>query len=83
MSPSGLRVCFLCDGSPALPSVFDSIDLSAFIASYLIFDGDMKAVVAASVSAFIGVSLYSTAFIWMGLMTTKAIGFGLLYVFLE
>jgi ABC-2 type transport system permease protein len=58
------------------------ITLSAFIASFLIFDGDMKAVAAASVSAFIGVSLYSTAFIWTGLMTTKAIGFGLLYVFL-
>ncbi|MCZ6539297.1 MAG: ABC transporter permease subunit [Chloroflexi bacterium] len=55
---------------------------SAFITSYLHFDGDMKAVIAVTVGAFAGVALYSSVFTWAGLMTTRAIGFGLLYVFL-
>lgn len=55
---------------------------SAFITSQLYFDGDMTAVIAVTVGAFVGVALYSSVFIWAGLMTTRAIGFGLLYVFL-
>jgi ABC-2 type transport system permease protein len=39
-------------------------------------------VLAVSVGAFVAVALYSSIFIWAGLMTTRAIGFGLLYVFL-
>jgi ABC-2 type transport system permease protein len=58
------------------------IATSAFISGYFVFDGDMKAVIAITVGAVVGVVLYSTAFIWSGLMTTRAIGFGLLYVFL-
>ena len=55
---------------------------SAFITSQLYFDGDMTAVIAVTVGAFVGVALYSSVFIWAGLMTTRAIGFGLLYMFL-
>lgn len=55
---------------------------SALITSYLYFDGDMTAMIAVTVGAFVGVALYSSVFIWAGLMTTRAIGFGLLYVFL-
>ncbi len=55
---------------------------SAFITSQLFYDGDMTAVLAVSVGAFVAVALYSSVFIWAGLMTTRAIGFGLLYVFL-
>ena len=55
---------------------------SAFVTSYLYFEGDMTAVLAVTAGAFVGVALYSSVFIWAGLMTTRAIGFGLLYVFL-
>ena len=55
---------------------------SAFVTSYLYFDGDMTAVLAVTAGVFVGVALYSSVFIWAGLMTTRAIGFGLLYVFL-
>lgn len=58
------------------------ITLSALISSWVIFDGDATAVAAVSVGAFVGVTLYSSTFIWLGLMTTRAIGFGLFYVFL-
>ena len=55
---------------------------SAFITSYLYFEGDTTAVLAVTVGALVGVVLYASVFVWAGLMTTRAIGFGLLYVFL-
>ena len=58
------------------------IVVSAFITSQLFYKGDTTAVIAVTVGAFVGVALYSSVFIWAGLMTTRAIGFGLLYVFL-
>lgn len=58
------------------------IAVSAFFTSYVGFNGDMTATVAVTLSAFVGVALYSSAFVWLGLVTTRAIGFGLLYVVL-
>lgn len=58
------------------------IVVSAFFTSYVAFNGDMTATVAVTVSAFLGVALYSSAFVWLGLVTTRAIGFGLLYIVL-
>jgi len=58
------------------------IAISAFLTSYVAFNGDMTATVAVTLSAFVGVALYSSAFVWLGLVTTRAIGFGLLYVVL-
>ncbi|MBN4064632.1 ABC transporter permease subunit [Dehalococcoides mccartyi] len=58
------------------------IAASAIAAGYFIYDGDVKAIVSLTVGATVAVTLYSTLFTWAGLMTTKAIGFGLLYVFL-
>lgn len=58
------------------------IGFSAFATGYIAFDGDMTAVVAVTTGVVVGVALYSSVFIWAGLMTTRAIGFGLLYVFL-
>jgi ABC-2 type transport system permease protein len=34
------------------------------------------------VSAFVGVTLYASAFVWLGLVSTQAIGVGLLYIVL-
>lgn len=58
------------------------ITISAIATSYIMFDGDVTATVAVAVGAFVGVALYASVFTWVGLMTTRAIGFGLLYVFL-
>jgi ABC-2 type transport system permease protein len=58
------------------------IAISTFVTAYIAFDGDMTAIVAITAGAIIAVALYSSVFIWAGLMTTRAIGFGLLYVFL-
>lgn len=56
------------------------IGVSAFVTSYLAFLGDLTAALAATLSAVIGVMLYASAFVWLGLVTTQAIGVGLLYI---
>lgn len=56
--------------------------LSAFFTSYAGFLGDARAVAAVVASLFVSVALYSVAFLWLGLVSTQAIGIGLLYVVL-
>lgn len=58
------------------------VAISAFLTSYVAYNGDLTATFAVTVSAFAGVALYSSAFVWLGLVTTKAIGIGLFYVVL-
>ena len=58
------------------------IVLSAFVSSYVGFLADMRAVIAVTVAAVVGVALYASAFVWLGLVTTQAIGIGLLYIVL-
>jgi len=53
---------------------------SAVATSWIAFLGDLRAVVAVSVSAVAGVALYAAAFVWLGLVSTQAIGIGLLYI---
>lgn len=53
---------------------------SAFATAHIAFLGDSTAVVAITVSAVAAVVLYAAAFSWLGLLTTQAIGVGLLYV---
>ena len=55
---------------------------SAFATSWIAFLGDGRAVAAVTISAFVGVALYSAAFTWLGLVSTQAIGIGLLYIVL-
>jgi ABC-2 type transport system permease protein len=55
---------------------------SAFLTSYVAFLGDARAVFAVTVSALVGVALYASAFVWLGLVSTQAIGLGLLYIVL-
>jgi ABC-2 type transport system permease protein len=55
---------------------------SAFLTGYVAFLGDVRATVAVTLAALAGVALYSSAFVWLGLVTTQAIGFGLLYIVL-
>lgn len=56
--------------------------ISAFVTSQLAFLGDVTAVAAITIAALVAVSLYSSAFVWLGLVTTHAIGIGLLYIVL-
>ena len=58
------------------------IAASALATSHVAFLGDMKATLAITVSALVGVALYSSAFVWLGLVSTQAIGIGLLYIVL-
>ncbi len=58
------------------------IAISAFFTSYIGFNGDLTATFAVTVSVFVGLLLYSSAFVWLGLVTTQAMGFGLLYIVL-
>ena len=55
---------------------------SAFGTSFFAFSGDWHAAVAVTAAAFVGVVLYASAFTWLGLKTTQAIGYGLLYIVL-
>jgi ABC-2 type transport system permease protein len=58
------------------------IGASALVTSYIAFLGDPLAVTAVTVSALVSVVLYAAAFLWLGLVTTQAIGAGLLYIVL-
>jgi ABC-2 type transport system permease protein len=58
------------------------IAVSAFATSYIAFLGDVRAVVAVTVSLIVAVALYSSAFVYLGLVTTQAIGVGLIYIVL-
>jgi ABC-2 type transport system permease protein len=55
---------------------------SAFLTSWVAFLGDPRAVMAVTASALVGVALYASAFVWLGLVSTHAIGVGLLYIVL-
>ena len=55
------------------------ISISALFTGFVAFSGDWAATVAVTAAAFIGVALYSSAFVWLGLKTTRAIGYGLLW----
>ncbi|MHB1329149.1 MAG: hypothetical protein ACYC2K_13210 [Gemmatimonadales bacterium] len=56
--------------------------VSAFATGYVAFLADPRATIAITVAAVVAVALYSSAFTWLGLVTTQAIGVGLLYVVL-
>ena len=58
------------------------IAASAIITSYQAYLGDPKAVIAVTAAALIAVALYASVFVWLGLVSTQAIGAGLLYIVL-
>jgi ABC-2 type transport system permease protein len=58
------------------------IAASAFATSHVAFIADTTATTAVTVSAIVGVAMYASVFVWLGLVTPHAIGFGLLYVVL-
>jgi ABC-2 type transport system permease protein len=58
------------------------IAASALVTAHVAFLGDTRATMAVTVSAVVGVALYASAFVWLGLVSPQAIGIGLLYVML-
>jgi len=58
------------------------IAISAGLTSHVAYIGDTRATIAVVLAALVGTALYSSAFVWLGLQTTQAIGIGLLYIVL-
>jgi len=58
------------------------VGISALVVGHLAYLGDARATVAVTVASVVGVALYASAFVWLGLATTQAIGIGLLYIVL-
>ena len=52
------------------------------VTGHLAFLGDARATLAVTISALAGVALYASAFVWLGLVSSQAIGLGLLYIVL-
>jgi hypothetical protein len=58
------------------------IALSALLTAHVAFLGDARATIAITASAVAGVVMYASLFVWLGLVSTQAIGLGLLYIVL-
>src|SRR4029079_5924458 len=73
----------------ALPKLLATITIagpfiaaSALLTAHVAFLGDERATIAVTVSALVGVTMYASVFVWLGLVSTQAIGLGLLYIVL-
>ncbi|MCI0439539.1 MAG: ABC transporter permease [Chloroflexi bacterium] len=55
---------------------------SAVVSAFIGMEGDVRATTAVGVATLLGAITYSTVFTWAGLLTTRALGFALVYVFL-
>ena len=56
--------------------------VSAFLTAHVAFLADVKATMAVVIASLVGVALYASAFTWLGLVSSQAIGIGLLYIVL-
>ena len=56
--------------------------ISGIVTAYIGLDGDMQASLAVGAGLLLGAAAYCCIFTWAGLMTTRAISFGIVYVFL-
>ena len=56
--------------------------VSGALATYVGMDGDLRTTVAVSVALLVGVITYASVFTWAGLITTRALPFAIVYVFL-
>lgn len=54
--------------------------LSALLISHVAFLGEWTATIAMTVATLVGVAMYASLFVWLGLVSTQAIGVGLLYI---
>ena len=58
------------------------IVVSAFLTTHVAFLGDARATMSVVVASLVAVALYASAFVWLGLVSTQAVGLGLLYIVL-
>ncbi|MEP6999396.1 MAG: ABC transporter permease [bacterium] len=58
------------------------IALSALLTAHVAFIGDWRATFAVAAAVTAGVLMYASMFVWLGLVSTQAIGAGLLYIVL-
>ncbi|MDA1296960.1 MAG: ABC transporter permease subunit [Chloroflexi bacterium] len=56
--------------------------ISAVAATFLAYDGEAQTIVAVAVGIALALLAYSAVFLWLGLSTGRALGYGLMYVFL-
>ena len=56
--------------------------LSGAVSTFIGFDGDLNTVLAVCAGLLIGVAAYAAVFTWAGLITTRALAFAIVYVFL-
>ncbi len=56
--------------------------VSIVLSVILAYEGDATVLVSVIVAALLGIVAYSTVFMWLGLMSSRALLIGLLYVFL-
>lgn len=73
----------------ALPKLLAPITLagafvaaSALVTGNMAYLGDTRATLAVTVGALAGVALYAAAFVWLGLLTSRAVWIGLAYIVL-
>jgi ABC-2 type transport system permease protein len=58
------------------------IALSALLTAHVAFIADWTATLAVTGAMVVGVAMYAALFVWLGLVSTQAIGVGLLYIVL-
>jgi ABC-2 type transport system permease protein len=58
------------------------IAVSAFMTAHVAFLADARATMSIVIASLAAVALYASAFTWLGLVSTQAIGVGLLYIVL-
>ena len=58
------------------------VALSGAVSIYIGLDGDLNTVLAVCAGLLIGVAAYAAVFTWAGLITTRALAFAIVYVFL-
>lgn len=58
------------------------IALSALLTAHVGFLGEWPATIAVTLSAVAAVAMYGSLFVWLGLVSSQAIGLGLLYIVL-
>jgi ABC-2 type transport system permease protein len=73
----------------ALPKLLASITVAgpfivvtSLLTAHMAFLGDLRATIAVTAGAIALVLMYSSMFVWLGLVSTQAIGLGLLYIVL-
>ncbi len=71
----------------ALPKLLATLSIAApfvavsgYLTGYIAYVGDIRSALALTAGLLVAVTLYASVFTWLGLVTTQAIGVGLLYV---